>query len=58
MTGKVANVIIAGDDREDDDDGEDFLVEEKPKDDLDLLTETPSAPTEVRKQWKLRKLIH
>lgn len=46
MTGKVANVIVAGDDK-DDDDGDEFLVEEKPKDNLDLLTEAPSAPTEV-----------
>ncbi len=48
-TGKVANVILAtgdgGDD--DDDDGEEFLVEEKAKDDLDLLTEAPTAQTDV-----------
>ena len=41
-TGKVANVILAGDDADSDgDDGDDaneFLVEEKAKDELDLLT--------------------
>ena len=46
-TGKVANVIVAGDEK-DDDDGDEFLVEEKPKDTLDLLTEAPTAKTDVR----------
>ena len=44
MTGKVANVILAG--SEDDDENE-FLVEEKPKDNLDLLTEDSTQNIEV-----------
>ena len=46
QTGKVTNVILAGDDDKDDDE-EDFLVEEKPKDDLDLKTETSAPDNEV-----------
>ena len=46
QTGKVTNVILAGDDDKDDDE-EDFLVEEKPKDDLDLKTETSVPDNEV-----------
>ena len=37
--GKVMNVILANDADRNDDDEEEFLVEEKPKDDLDLKTE-------------------
>lgn len=47
LTGKVANVIVAGKDDDDDDAADEFLVEEKPKDTLDLLTETAAAPTDV-----------
>ena len=46
QTGKVSNVIIAGDDDKDEDE-DDFLVEEKPKDDLDLKTETLAPDNEV-----------
>ena len=37
QTGKVANVILDG--NEDDDDADEFLVEEKPKDALELEME-------------------
>ena len=46
QTGKVTNVILAGDVNDDDDDDE-FLVEEKPKDDLDLKTESMAPDNEV-----------
>ena len=47
MTGKVANVIVAGEDDKDEDDGDDFLVEEKPKDTIDLITESQTTQENV-----------
>ena len=44
-TGKVANVIV--DDGIQDDDADEFLVEEKPKDNLDLDTENTSVDVNV-----------
>jgi hypothetical protein len=43
----VTNVILAGD-ADGDDDEDDFLVEEKPKDDLDLKTEILAPDNEVK----------
>ena len=44
MTGKVANVIVANDDDADEaDDADEFLVEEKTKDDLDLALRDEEA---------------
>ena len=45
--GKVMNVILANDADRNDDDEEEFLVEEKPKDDLDLKTESMLPDNEV-----------
>jgi len=39
QTGKVANVIVDDGNHDNDDDADEFLVEEKPKDNLDLDTE-------------------
>ena len=54
MTGKVANLIIAGEDKDDDEDADDFLVEEKQKDTLDLLTENNAQPTDVMKHFSTK----
>ena len=56
-TGKVANVIV--DDGIQDDDADEFLVEEKPKDNLDLDTENTSVDVNVShiKENQLIKLI-
>ena len=45
QTGKVANVIV--DDGTHEDDADEFLVEEKPKDNLDLDTENTSVDVNV-----------
>ena len=45
-TGKVANVILAGA-GDDSDDAEEFLVEEKPKDQLDLIAEASANTTQA-----------
>ena len=45
--GKVMNVILANDADRNDDDEEEFLVEEKPKDDLDLKMESMLPDNEV-----------
>ena len=39
QTGKVANVILDGDEANQDDDADEFLIEEKPKDALELEIE-------------------
>ena len=46
QTGKVANVILAGT-GDDSDDAEEFLVEEKPKDQLDLIAEASANTTQA-----------
>ena len=46
QTGKVANVILAGT-GDDSDDAEEFLVEEKPKDQLDLIAEASASTTQA-----------
>ena len=43
------NVILANDANRNDDDEEEFLVEEKPKDDLNLKTESMVLDNEVGK---------
>ena len=45
QTGKVANVIV--DDGNNEDDADEFLVEEKPKDNLDLDTENTTIDANV-----------
>ena len=53
QTGKVANVILASDDKDgglkvdDDDDAEAYLVEEAPKDNLSLELEATAAAASV-----------
>ena len=45
QTGKVANVILDGDEGNADDDADEFLVEEKPKDAIDLDLDITAATT-------------
>ena len=55
QTGKVANVIVDDGNGDNDDDADEFLVEEKPKDNLDLDTENTTFDANVRSdllfQW-------
>ena len=48
QTGKVANVIVDDGNGDNDDDADEFLVEEKPKDNLDLDTENTTFDANVR----------
>ena len=47
QTGKVANVIVDDGNHDNDDDADEFLVEEKPKDNLDLDTENTTFDANV-----------
>ena len=47
QTGKVANVIVDDGNNDNDDDADEFLVEEKPKDNLDLDTENTTMDANV-----------
>ena len=47
QTGKVANVIVDDGNHDNDDDADEFLVEEKPKDNLDLDTENTTIDANV-----------
>ena len=58
-TGKVANVIV--DDGIQDDDADEFLVEEKPKDNLDLDTENTSVDVNVshiKENQQIKSTLH
>lgn len=48
QTGKVANVIVDTGNNDDEDDADEFLVEEKPKDNLDLDTENTAIDVSLR----------